>query len=214
MNKLNPKQQLFVKFYLEVNNATEAAVLAGYGKTRKSARAQASALLSHPVIKPMILKAREDERKEIENRAQLRGITKDRWLQELEVIAFSNMDEFATVEEKHRAQGEEGEFYTSQSVSVVPTKKRARHQGRAIKKLVETKNGMGVELHSKQAALELIGKHYGWVKESIDLTTPGSVQIHLTMPTNGREAPDALPPVLPTGNQPVKAADDSNSKES
>jgi len=50
--ELNPKQKKFVREYIKGQNATEAAVRAGYTKNRNAAKRQGSVLLNHnPLIR-------------------------------------------------------------------------------------------------------------------------------------------------------------------
>ena len=64
---LNPKQRKFVREYLKGENATEAAVRAGYTKNRNAAKRQGSVLLNHnPLIRNYLIdqeiKGQERER--------------------------------------------------------------------------------------------------------------------------------------------------------
>lgn len=185
---LNPKQALFVKEYLVDKNATRAAKSAGY--SAKTAGSQGHDLLKNPEIAAEIEKGVNAQLERSRKRAAAKELTKERWLEEVRAIALANMDDYATVEEFEVKNGTRGKKSRIQGVKAVLTKDRSRFKGRAIKKLSETKNGIGIELHSKQAALDTLGKHYGWVREQLDLRTPdGGVQVILTMPSNGREAP-------------------------
>ncbi len=86
---------------------------------------------------------------------------------------------------------------------MVATKDRPSHLGKAIKKISEGSKGIAIELHGKQAALETLGQHYGWIKTGIDLNLPNNTKVVLTMPSNGREVKDLPSPELPkrkTGN--------------
>jgi hypothetical protein len=50
--ELNPKQKKFVREYVKGQNATEAAVKAGYTKNRNAAKRQGSVLLNHKKSRP------------------------------------------------------------------------------------------------------------------------------------------------------------------
>jgi phage terminase small subunit len=65
---LNAKQKLFVRYYAKTKNGTEAAKLAGYSP--KTARVQASALLTNPAIKKSIEKRLEAIGKKIDVSAE------------------------------------------------------------------------------------------------------------------------------------------------
>lgn len=186
--ELNQKQKIFVEEYLISRNATQAAKAAGYSV--KTAYAIGHKLLKVAEIKAEIEKRDELQLEKSKVRAAMAGLTRERWLQELQLIALSNMDNFAVIEELEETRGRRGRSYPIQTVRAIATKDRHKNLGRVIKKISETKNGIGIELHSKQSALELLGKHYGWLKNEVELTTPNSVQINLTMPSNGREVDD------------------------
>lgn len=185
----NPKHSLFVKEYLIDKNASRAYKAAYPRSTDKTARTEGSKLLAKPDIKAEIEKGLAAQIAAAEERAAAHGITRDRWLEELSRIAFSDMDDFITIEAVPHLNGRKGKSYQVLTAMPVLTKKRKSGLGAVIKKITETKNGIGIELHSKQAALELIGKHFGWVKNEFELIPPsGGVQVVLTMPSNGREA--------------------------
>lgn len=177
--KLTAKQELFVKEYLIHKNATRAAIAAGYSE--QTAQSMGSENLRKPVIAQAIAEGMSLQIKSAEARAAKRGITKDRWLKELELLAFANMDDFATVSENDR-------------VSLIPTAERKKLRGHVIKKLTETQTqhggSTGIELHNKLPALELIAKHYGWIKDQVETSGPGGgPQVVLQIYQNGSEAP-------------------------
>lgn len=67
MDRLTPKQKAFADYYIELGNATEAYIRAGYNK--KGARANSSRLIANDSIKQYV-----DERlKEIEDKRIAKG---------------------------------------------------------------------------------------------------------------------------------------------
>lgn len=182
---LTPKQLIFVNEYLVDKNATRAAKAAGF--SAKTAYSQGQRLLKNVEVAAAIEKGLASQVEAATKRAAEAGLTKERWLQELRRIALANMDDYAVIETY-----KPNKYAKHEVVRVMPklTKERPRPLGAAIKKISETKNGIGIELHNKLNALELLGKHYGWVKNEFDLQVPGGVQVHLTMPSNGREVSD------------------------
>lgn len=193
--KLTLKQELFVKEYLIDKNATRAAKAAGYSE--HTAEKIGSENLRKPEVAAAIEDGFEAQIKDAERRAVKRGLTKERWLKELELIAFANMDDFATVDIEKRqdfmGDDEDPYEYEIQKVNLIATKNRKVGRGRVIKKLSETTTqhggSMGIELHNKIPALEIIGKAYGWVKDSIEHSTPGGTfDVIVTLPSNGRES--------------------------
>lgn len=183
---LSPKQRRFVDEYLVDRNATNAAKRAGY--SADTAYSQGSRLLKHVEVAAIIKKAEAFEKAKVVKRARLAGLTKERWLAELRSIALANIDDVATVKTEEWS-GKKGRISSVQSVVVKDTEDRPRTIGRAIKKITPTKHGVSVEMHSKSSALQDLGKHYGWLKNEVELNLPESgVKVEITLPSNGREA--------------------------
>lgn len=178
---LNKKHIIFVNEYLIDKNATRAAKAAGY--TKHSAHAQGHRLLKNAEIAAEIEKGLEAQRAGAEQRAAAKGFTKERWLEELQTVALANLDDFIAIE-KYKPTGTNKTYLRAMPVATVD---RKAGLGGAIRKISETKNGIGIELHNKIAALEILGRAYGWVKTEIEIP-PGTVNVNLTMPSNGREA--------------------------
>lgn len=185
---LNSKQKLFVKEYLVDGNATRAYRTIKPTCTDKTARTEGSKLLTNPDIAEAIQKGFAARMADAERRAAAVDITKDRWVQELAKVAFANIDDFITIEPKPTFNGRSGKRYEVLTAVPKATASRPRELGAAIKRIIETKNGIGIELHSKQAALDTLGAHFGWVKHDLGVAQAPNVQVILTLPANGREA--------------------------
>lgn len=175
---LNAKQKLFIQAYLVCKNGAQAAREAGYAES--GAKVEASRLLTNPNVAAAIRMGLAKQEQDLQKKAEILGVTKERMIQELSHTAFSNMGQFAQINE-------------SGSVVFTPTKTLGS-KARAIKKMSEsiTKEGgsTSLELHSKDRAQELLCKLMGWTKEELNLNMPmGGVQVILTMPSNGSEAP-------------------------
>lgn len=190
---LNAKQQKFVSEYLIDQNATRAACAAGYSE--HTATEQGSRLLTNVHVQELVKKGLDAQIKKSANIADNVVFTKAMWLRELKIIAMSNIDDFVTLDEYvSRIDPVTGEQILAVTANAIPTKKRrSRLLGKAIKKINETKNGIGIELHSKQAALDTLGRHFGWVRTDVQVTDPNKPQVILTMPSNGREVPVEVP---------------------
>lgn len=163
----------FVLEYCVDQNATRAAIRAGYGT--RGAQVQGSRLLSNVMVRAEIDKRLEAARLEIEKRAKKKGITLERWLRELALIAFADMDDFGTVIERKRMVGPFE--VTEKRVDLTLSAKRKRGRSRVIKKLGDSKDGPKLELHDKQKALDTIGKHFGWLVEKHELTGKDGVPL-------------------------------------
>lgn len=161
MKKFNIKQEMFIKEYIAHGNASEAARNAGYSK--KTAAQIGEELLRKPEIKAEINAGIKRRERRLSKKLSFFDITKERWLRDLAVVAFSNMDDYVKI--------------TSRGVVITKTEDRKRYLGKGIKKVSESTSQNGgsqsIELYNKLAALELIGKHMGWVKENIEHSGPG-----------------------------------------
>ena len=75
--ELNPKQKKFVREYIKGQNATEAAVKAGYTRNRNAAKRQGSVLLNHnPLIRNYLInqQIKEEEREKISMETHLSSL--------------------------------------------------------------------------------------------------------------------------------------------
>lgn len=144
--KLTDKQQAFILEYVKDFNATQAAIRAGYAKS--GAKQEGHRLLANANI-----------RAEIDLHFLELGITADRILAEQAALAFSDAKDYMQVDE-------------GGGVQAVPLDKIGPGKTRAIKKVKETRkikenpdgsmfvdSVLEYELHDKQKALEVLGKH-------------------------------------------------------
>lgn len=181
MANLNAKQKIFVSHYLTDRNATKAATACGY--SAKTAGSAGCTLLKNPNVRLAVEQGLKRIARETEMAALGKGVTRERWVEELIRIGFSSIDDVALV----TRTGKKGDL---RDVDVIPTDERSALFGSAIKKISAGKYGPTVELHSKQAALETLGKAAGWIKDSLELSSKNgeSIAVNLTMPANGSEA--------------------------
>jgi phage terminase small subunit len=155
----------FIQEYLIDENATRAAKDAGFSE--KTAYSQGQRLLKNVEVAREIEKGLEEKRKKIEERAKRCEITKERWVKEVALIAFANMDDFVRV--------------GANSIRVLTTEERGKKLGKAIKKISEHTSQHGgsisLELHPKLPALELLAKHFGWIQDKIQHSGAAQVTI-------------------------------------
>ncbi len=178
---LNAQQLRFAHEYLVDQHGTKAAIRAGYSK--KTADSQASQLLRKTKIQEIIQEGLARQLRRIEaakaRAANKIEVTETKWLEEVAACAFTNMDDFATVDDRI-------------GVVIIPTEER-HVDGRAIRKVSESigkaSRQQSIELHNKLAALEIIGKHKGFIKNhNVNEDAGGKrVNVNITLPTNGRE---------------------------
>lgn len=153
--KLNPQRLRFVHEYLIDRNAKKAAIRAGYSiPTAKSAGYK---LLQEREVKDAITEAQNHRAKRI-------GITQDRVLQELALLAFSNLKDYVS-------QDLDGN--TTFNIDHISRD----HAGALVELYSETNEGpratnkkKKIKLADKRAALVDIGKHLGMFKDQVEVT--------------------------------------------
>ncbi len=151
---LTPKQGRFVAEYLIDLNATQAAIRAGYSE--KTAQQQGSRLLLNVLVQEAIAKGREKTAAKLE-------ITKERIVEELAKIGFSNMLDYMRA-------GTDGDPYLDFS-------NLTREQAAALAEVTveDFKDGRGEDardvrrikfkLHDKKGALVDMAKMLGFMVE-------------------------------------------------
>ena len=173
--KLTIRQRIFVEQYLLTKNGTKAAIAAGYSP--KTAKMAASETLTKPYIKALIETGLRKERQKLDLDALAKGVTKERWLEEIAKVAFASIDQVATV--------------INNDVHAIATSKRDPRLGSIIKKVSAGKYGPTVELHNKLGALETLGRALDWVKDKKELTGKDGKPLH---PDNSPKVIVMLPP--------------------
>lgn len=144
---LTAKQSIFVDEYLVDGNATRAAREAGYAE--KSCEFIGWENQQKPKVAAAIAKAQEA-------RAQRTEITADKVLRELAKLGFSNMEDFAKVNEETGS-------------ATLDLSDISRDQFAAVTELTtdsigEVTTRTKIKLADKRANLELLGKHLGMFK--------------------------------------------------
>ena len=165
---LKPRHRKFVDALLAGETQEKAAIIAG--STVATSRSEGARLLAIPSIRAEYDKGLAIQQRASEKRAAEHGVTKEWWLTSLKQIADADMDAFLEIEQYLKYQGKSGKKYYGQRARAIATKFRKAGLGQLIKKISETKNGIGIELHSKQFAYELLGSHFGWKTENVHHT--------------------------------------------
>lgn len=164
---LNAKQAQFVAEYLVDLNATQAAIRAGYSEA--TAQEQGSRLLSNVMVQAALQRAMAERGKRTE-------ISQDRIIQELALIAFADMRDYAVID----AGG---------GVTLKPFEEMPEGASRVVGKIKEKRkllssgegDGDNVVLDSqleyghwdKVKALELLGKHMGLWTDKLKVSGDG-----------------------------------------
>jgi len=163
---LTAKQERFVAEYLVDLNATQAAIRAGYSE--KTATEQGSRLLTNVKVQEAIAKGQNKTAEKLE-------ITKDRIVEELAKIGFSNMLDYMRA-------GNDGDPYLDFS-------NLTREQAAALAEVTveDFKDGRGEDardvrrikfkLHDKKGALVDLAKMLGFMVEKHEHSGPDGAPI-------------------------------------
>ncbi len=151
--RLTAKQAAFVREYLVDNNATQAAIRAGY--SRKTAYSQGQRLLKHVEVAAGIAKRQA----KLEERA---GVKAEAVIRELALLGFANMQDYMRVTPDGDAYVDLSNLTQEQAAAVqeVTVDEYVEGRGeaaRAVKRL-------RVKLADKRSALVDLGKHLGLFK--------------------------------------------------
>lgn len=141
---LNPKQSRFVDEYLIDLNATQAAIRAGY--SAQTARSIGAENLTKPDIQEAIQKAQAA-------RCERTGITQDRVLAELQLLAFSDLTHYA-VDDEGNVKLSTGAPYAAMR-ALQSIKRKITSRRREVTREVE------IRLWDKPGPLKLAGQHVG-----------------------------------------------------
>lgn len=170
--RLSPKKLAFCQYYLESGNGTESAIKAGYSK--RSAHAQASALLKNPNVKAFIDRA-------FHKAAEKAEVTAERIIEELSAIGFSKISDFLEVTEVKKRKPGRGAAYTKvQTMNIFPTESIDKVKIRAVSEIKMTKDGMSLKVHDKISALEKIAKMLGYIQDRVDIMSGGNSIVPIT----------------------------------
>ncbi|MCR4300613.1 MAG: terminase small subunit [Sulfuricaulis sp.] len=157
---LNPRQQRFVDEYLKDLNATQAAIRAGYSEA--TANQQGPRLLVHVGVQSAIAAGQRAL-------SEQAGVTVERIIRELAAIAFANLRDVVTWDGDALYLKPSAELDTA-SASAIKKVKQTRTITRGKNDFEQEREQREVELHDKQRALELLGRHFGMFREQVDIT--------------------------------------------
>lgn len=164
---LLPKHARFVLEYMKDLNGTKAAVRAGYEQS--SAACVSSELLQ-----------REDVQGELQRQLEAREArtlaTADRVIQELALIAFSDITDFVvredgsvTLREGAGKRATRAVQSVKRKVRIVRDRNRLDGDGRPVEVEVED---VEIKLWDKARALEVLARHLGLLKDRVEVSGP------------------------------------------
>lgn len=142
---LTNKQKIFIEYYLQEWNATQAALKAGYSKR------SAASIGNENLLKPEI-------RDEIQRRLDESAMSADEVIQAIGEIGRASIEDFIEIDE------ETGRL---KNIDFGGAKRAGKLH--LIKSITPTANGLKVELHDRMRALELMGKHHKLFTDRVDL---------------------------------------------
>jgi phage terminase small subunit len=148
--ELTPKEEAFVNEYLRTWNATEAAKRVGYKHPNK--------------VGPRKL-VEVGIAEEIKKRLESKAMAADEVLARLAEQARFNPVPYILFEE---FRDEEGGLIVKAFAGIDLDKLQEDGLGHVLKGISKTRNGLKIEFHDAQRALELIGKHLGLFKERVE----------------------------------------------
>jgi len=139
MSKITSRQKAFCREFMIDGNATKAAERAGYSP--KTAKFQASRLLTFVNVQETLFKLQEEARKSAE-------ISRDEVLKELAAILRSKVADFLEFD---------GKVIRFKNLATLP-----EAQIKAIEGIKETRHGIELKLHGKSWSIERICKILGF----------------------------------------------------
>jgi phage terminase small subunit len=164
---LNPKQKRFIAEYLIDLNATQAAVRAGY--SRATAYAQGQRLLKHAEVASAVESGQRDRMTDC-------GISRERVLTELALLAFSNVEHYVVDEGGNVQLASGAPPGAMRAVSSI--KRKVTHRGTG--ELASTTYEVELKLWDKPGPLKTAGQHKGLFRESVEVAGPDGSPIVVT----------------------------------
>ena len=149
-SNLSSKRQRFVDEYLIDNNATQAAIRAGYSEN--SANEQGARLLAYDSVR----KALEEKRAVVaeENQLKISDV-----IEELKKIAFSDVTQVMS--------------FSAKKAKIKPSRSLSEDAKKSISSVSQTQNGLTVKLHDKVKALELLGRYLNIFTDRVEVEGRG-----------------------------------------
>lgn len=158
---LEPREKMFVGFYLESLKTNDAALKAGYSK--HTAATTASLWVSDPKVKPHVYKAVQEAMKRREHRTE---VTQDRVLLELARIGFASgkkiVDKKDSIKSLHDMDDD-----TAAAISSIEIEEIFAGSGSERRRVGHKKK---VRFWNKNDALNTMAKHLGMLMEKMELT--------------------------------------------
>jgi phage terminase small subunit len=190
MGNLLAKEAIFVKEYAIDQNATRAAIKAGYAAKSKSAKKRAkiasvagARMLEKPRVRAAIAAAAEKTLKKA-------GLSAQMVLDEIRKLAFVKLSD-AYAEDGSLLHPKEMPEDVQASLNAVETDELFAGRGKKKRLVGVTKK---VKLADKVRSLEMLARHFKLLTDVQETTgKDGGPIVTLTMPANGSEAAPVAP---------------------
>lgn len=170
---MTEQRKRFADKYFETLNGTQSAIYAGYSE--KTAVSQASQMLQDPEVSEYLQNLRNEE-------AERNGVSREKWLQELKKIGFSDIRElYSSDGQLHNIKQIDDD--TAGAISAIKSKEIYDGDGNKVGDIIEVKT------HDKLRALDTIGRHLGYFEKDNGQKKP---EIVITPPLSIEEAKKKL----------------------
>lgn len=146
-DELSEKHEMFCREYIIDFNASQAAIRAGYLPT--NAGQTGHALLNNPKITDRIQQLKRDRIARLQ-------ITGDRVVRELARIAFADITQITSFDNNGLRVKTSEEISQDHTAAIASLAQMSGKEGKSVK----------VKMHSKEKALELLGRHLGIFKDA------------------------------------------------
>lgn len=165
-DQLTPKQEAFALGYVETGSATEAYRRAYNTKTMapQTLWSNASHLLDNTKVAARIASLNEKA-------AERAGITKERWLRELAILAFAEIADVTPwdADGPRLIPSDKLTRDKRAAVKTIKVKRERQYRGRDEDAEPWEVEHFELVMHDKKGALDAIGKAMGWHADKLDI---------------------------------------------
>lgn len=182
--QITARQARFADEYLIDLNATQAAIRAGY--SAKTAASQGERLLRNVEVAAAVRAAKAA-------RAEKTGITQERVLAELELLAFSDIDHYVVDDDGQVTVAAGAPRSAKRAIASIKRKRREWSDGKGDGHTVEVE--VELKFWDKPGNLKLAGRHVGLFPDRVELTGKDGqpldssvARVTFMLPDNGRRS--------------------------
>lgn len=192
----------FLEAYLAdpERNATRAAIAAGYSE--KTARQQASRLLTAVDIEPIVNRAEAESVAVVGRVIERSNLTKERALELLAIMASGDIRDVLSFGPEHRSlKLVDGSIVKTSGVGIRPSDEISDEAAMAIEEVSEGPNGIKVKMVSRRAAIMDFAKLAGWITEKREHEVPALTAFLQQVQQIAQRSPLPVGPRLPPATE-------------